>query len=221
MSTSATWTEKLAVIRARHAAATKGPWFWFGYLRSRSVGLHVRGATSVIEFSRWGTQGAQPLFSVEGILTDLPELVVPDTATGRGRVTDINHPDARFIAASWEDVRALLTRVDELEAQVAAPPAPATPVVWQYALRNDAGHWLADIILRSDGSLFALSDWGGYVYRWNATGSACFRSWLSRLTPDYIAEKTSLPFAEQVWPALVAALRAELAAEQQAQAVAS
>jgi hypothetical protein len=170
-----------------------------------------------MEFRRWGTQSAQPLFCTAGYLQELPEVVVPDTAPGRGRVTDINHPDARFIAASWADVAALLARVDELEAQLAQAAPASGPTVWQYHLRNGNDTWLADIVLRSDGTLFALSDWGGYVYRWNATGSACFRAWLSRLTPDYIAEKTSLPFAEQVWPALVLAIRAELAAEQQAQ----
>ncbi|CAM3640204.1 hypothetical protein G4177_06020 [Corallococcus sp. ZKHCc1 1396] len=102
---------RLEAIRARHAAASRGPWRWFGYLSNRGVGLEGPGIT-VMEFTRWGMSGAQPLFSVKGILHKLAELVVPDTAVGRGRVTDINHPDARFIAASWQDVQDLLGMVD-------------------------------------------------------------------------------------------------------------
>ncbi|MBZ4400387.1 hypothetical protein [Myxococcus sp. AS-1-15] len=210
------WAERLEAIRARHAAATRGPWRWFGYLRTREVGLHAPGMRSVMEFHRWGTQGAQPMFCTAGYLQELSEVVVPDTAAGRGRVTDINHPDARFIAASWADVAALLARVDELEAQLAQSAPAIGPTVWQYALRTANGGWLGDIVLRADGTLFALSDWGGFAYRWWATDGGCFRSWLTRLTPDYIADKLNLAFSEQVWPALVLAIRAELAAEQQA-----
>ncbi|WP_223643921.1 hypothetical protein [Corallococcus sp. EGB] len=44
--------DKLEAIRARHAAASRGPWRWFGYLRSHDVGLHAPGMTSVMEFRR-------------------------------------------------------------------------------------------------------------------------------------------------------------------------
>ncbi|NTX08275.1 hypothetical protein [Myxococcus sp. CA040A] len=221
-----TWPEKLAAIRTRHVATTKGPWFWFGYLGSNEVGLHGRGASSVMEFHRWGMQSAQPVFSVDGILHNMSELVVPDTSVGRGRVTDIANPDARFLAASWEDVRDLLARVDELEGKVAAQVAPSAPTVWQYVVRTEAGDWLADVVLRSDGSFFALSDWGGYGFRWTSTGSSCFRSWASRLDVGYVAGKLGVntakarvvdAFTAAVWPRLVLMLRAELAAEQQAQ----
>ncbi|MBZ4371447.1 hypothetical protein [Corallococcus sp. AS-1-6] len=111
---SGTDTEKLAAIRARHAAASRGPWRWFGYLRTREVSLEG-GRDTVMDFTRWGMSGAQPRWSVKGILEKLADLVVPDTTPGRGRVTDINHPDARFIAASWEDVRDLLGMVDALQ----------------------------------------------------------------------------------------------------------
>ncbi len=111
---SSDWKEKLAAIRERHAAASRGPWRWFGYLSNRDVGLEGGNGT-VMEFARWGLRGGQPLFATKGILYDLEKFVVPDTSPGRGRVTDINHPDARFIAASWQDVQDLLARVDELE----------------------------------------------------------------------------------------------------------
>lgn len=131
-----TWKEKLESIRARHAAASRGPWRWFGYLSNRDVGLEGSGGT-VMEFARWGLRGGQPLFSIKGILYDLVKFVVPDTTEGRGRVTDINHPDARFIASSWEDVRDLLARVDELEAESANYRADLLRVS-EVALRVDA-----------------------------------------------------------------------------------
>ncbi|QDF05045.1 hypothetical protein [Myxococcus xanthus] len=115
MSTPLT-EEKLAAIRERHAAASRGPWYWSGYTRGQQLGLHGPRMSSVMEFHRWGMQSAQPVFCVDGILRDVSELVVPDTNPHRGRITDINHPDARFIAASWEDVRDLLAHVATLEA---------------------------------------------------------------------------------------------------------
>lgn len=108
----------LESIRARHAAASRGPWKWFGYLSNHDVSLEGRGVT-VMDFVRWGMSGAQPRWSVKGFLEKLADLVVPDTAAGRGRVTDINHPDARFIAASWQDTKDLLGMVDALQARVA------------------------------------------------------------------------------------------------------
>ncbi|MFB1482239.1 hypothetical protein [Corallococcus sp. RDP092CA] len=116
--------DKLEAIRARHAAATKGPWMWFGYLRSHDVSLRVRRGDSVMEFKRWGMSGAQPQFCTRGLLYDASKLAVPDTTPGRGRVTDINHPDARFIAASWQDTKDLLGMVDALQARVAELTEP-------------------------------------------------------------------------------------------------
>lgn len=109
----------LDAIRARHAAASRGPWRWFGYMSNRDVSLEGRGVT-VMDFVRWGMSCAQPRWSVHGILEKLADLIVPDTAAGRGRVTDINHPDARFIASSWQDVKDLLVIVDGLRTQLGA-----------------------------------------------------------------------------------------------------
>lgn len=115
MSTPLT-EEKLAAIRERHAAASRGPWYWSGYTRGQQLGLHGPRMSSVMEFHRWGMQSAQPVFCVDGILRDVSELAAPDTNPQRGRITAINHPDARFIASSWEDVRDLLAHVATLEA---------------------------------------------------------------------------------------------------------
>ncbi|NVJ05259.1 hypothetical protein HUW63_08415 [Myxococcus sp. AM001] len=116
MSTPLT-EEKLATIRERHAAASRGPWYWSGYTRGQQLGLHGPRMSSVMEFWRWGMQSAQPVFCVDGILRDVSELTAPDTNPHRGRITAINHPDARFIASSWEDVRDLLAHITSITAR--------------------------------------------------------------------------------------------------------
>ncbi|QDE90163.1 hypothetical protein BHS06_15005 [Myxococcus xanthus] len=121
MSTPLT-EEKLSAIRERHTTASRGPWYWSGYTRGQQLGLHGPRMSSVMEFWRWGMQSAQPVFCVDGILRDVSELAAPDTNPQRGRITAINHPDARFIASSWEDVRDLLAHVAALESAVATPP---------------------------------------------------------------------------------------------------
>lgn len=118
MSTPLT-EEKLAAIRERHAAASRGPWYWSGYTRGQQLGLHGPRMSSVMEFWRWGMRSAQPVFCVDGILHGAAELAAPDTNPHRGRITDINHPDARFLAASWQDVRDLLAHVAALESAAA------------------------------------------------------------------------------------------------------
>ncbi|WAM28545.1 hypothetical protein [Myxococcus sp. NMCA1] len=114
MSTPLT-AEKLAAIRERHAAATKGPWRWFGWLSSADVVLQAADWEEVMSFAHMG-RWAQPCFTVESRARRLTDLVTPGAIAGSEPVTDINHPDARFIAASWEDVRDLLAHVATLEA---------------------------------------------------------------------------------------------------------
>lgn len=119
---------KMAAIRERHAAATRGPWYWFGYLGNHDVSLHGRpGMASVMEFRRWGMQGAQPMFCTRGILQTVEEVAAPDTTPGRGRVTGINHPDALFIASAWQDVADLMAMVDRLEQGLAVAINAADP----------------------------------------------------------------------------------------------
>ncbi|RKH01479.1 hypothetical protein D7X74_37810 [Corallococcus sp. CA047B] len=106
-------TTKLEAIRARHAASAEGPWKWFGYSPSKYIELCSRRDT-LMAFRRWGMSSAQPFFCTDGLLHRASDLAVPDTDPTRGRITDINHPDARFIAASWQDVKDLLGMVDAL-----------------------------------------------------------------------------------------------------------
>lgn len=118
-------------IRSRAAAATKGPWHWSGNPDSRQLALSTwisgAGRCNVMDFVRWGMQGARPRF-----MTDLwmhpvqdPDLVyeVDQTATSRNHPTvyradivGIRHPDAEFIARSRQDVDDLLAVIAGVEA---------------------------------------------------------------------------------------------------------
>ncbi|NVJ13161.1 hypothetical protein [Myxococcus sp. AM010] len=125
MSTPLT-EEKLEAIRARHAAATPGPWAWFGYLSrpgaSKNLNrLHLatvnRGRRYVMDFVRMGMRSAQPRFQPPGGFmvpaSDLAEYEVEY----RDDIKGIAHPDARFLAASWEDVRDLLAHITSITAR--------------------------------------------------------------------------------------------------------
>jgi hypothetical protein len=79
-----------------------------------------RGMMEVLGFRRWGMRGAQPVFTVDGLLHSAEELThgCDPTGGGRERITEIPHPDARFLAASWQDVADLLAEVDRLRAEI-------------------------------------------------------------------------------------------------------
>lgn len=116
--------EHLAEIRSRHAAATRGPWCWFGYATSYQIYLSGAGGDSVMEFRRWGMQRAQPLFAdARNVLRDVVDIMRPDTSPERKRITEIINPNAQAIAHSWSDVEALLSEVDRLRSALAAKEA--------------------------------------------------------------------------------------------------
>lgn len=122
---SPTWPETLDAIRARHSAATSGPWQWHGTApRPGSKGRRdiwlgtLGGPGHVLDFAPWGSGAAQPRFWGGSYHAPASELVVHRDERS-DEVAGIDNPDARFIAASWSDVQALLARVDELEAQLA------------------------------------------------------------------------------------------------------
>jgi hypothetical protein len=91
---------------------------WTGYHGSNQIHLSTRW-DSLMEFRRWGMRSAQPLFNTGGLLHKASDLAVPDSALERRRITDINHPIARFLASSWQDVSDLLDEVDRLRALLA------------------------------------------------------------------------------------------------------
>lgn len=55
----------LNAIRAREAAATPGPWQWYGNTDVRDIYLATRrwGRQYVMRFARYGMSGAQPVFA--------------------------------------------------------------------------------------------------------------------------------------------------------------
>lgn len=63
--------------------------------------------------------------------------------------------------------------------------------VWQYTLDYVNGEGWAIIILREDGFLSAVSDFGNYAYRWPNHGRSDFREFLLRAERDwdYFAKK--------------------------------
>lgn len=62
--------------------------------------------------------------------------------------------------------------------------------IYEYRLRTDKGHWLADVILRSDGFFSTVSDWGNYAFRWTHPGME-FRAFVAQLEgqDDYVCSK--------------------------------
>lgn len=116
-------------IRDRWEKATPGPWEWRGNVDSHRVWLggwtKGLGGTSVMDFVRWGMQGAQPRFIDENFMMNrastMPVFEVAPTATERsdcrvyrGDLIGIRHPDAVAIAAAPDDIAALLAEVDRL-----------------------------------------------------------------------------------------------------------
>jgi hypothetical protein len=85
---------------------TPGPWKWFGNLSTQEVYLATarHGRKFVMQFERWGMRGAQPSFQVrngagDGTMKPCKELAVREVPY-RGDIVEIDHPDARLIAAA-------------------------------------------------------------------------------------------------------------------------
>ena len=96
---------------------TPGPWKWFGNARCNEIYLATThsGRRYVMQFRRWGMQGAQPVFQpTQGMVDakDLLKFVVGDksvtgvdqakanTSVYRTDIRGIAAPDARLIAAA-------------------------------------------------------------------------------------------------------------------------
>lgn len=111
---------RLAAIAGRAAAATPGPWRWKGNKDANQIHLfRARGWGDVVmAFYRWGMQNAQPRFVEDGLI------VKPKWAMGPEHhpweIVGIDHPDARFIEHSREDIDFLLGEVGTLRAALAA-----------------------------------------------------------------------------------------------------
>jgi len=77
-------------------------------------------------FQRWGTQSAQPVFNIDGLLYAVAKgkggrsLLVTPTTHHPWEVRGIDHPDAIAIAAAPTDVAVLVAEVRRLRAVVGA-----------------------------------------------------------------------------------------------------
>ncbi len=58
-----------------------------------------------------------------------------------------------------------------------------------YTLYTEAGHWLGQIVLTSDGMFASVTDYGNLSYTWGRTGCDDFREFLISLNVEYFAGK--------------------------------
>lgn len=94
-----------------------------------------------------------------------------------------------------------------------------------YTLRTDGGHWLAQIVLTSDGMFAGVTDYGNLSYAWRAYGDD-FKKFMCEISPSYFATKLATGmayiayskkidkacerFANEVLPALQKILKEEM-----------
>lgn len=112
----------LDAIEARAAAATRGPWRWFGNVKTRQVYLATThsGRRFILQFWRWGTRDAQPVFQIDGRMVKLEEMAARGVVRvdHNREIVGVNHPDALFIERAREDVDALTTEVRQLRTRI-------------------------------------------------------------------------------------------------------
>lgn len=116
--------DEIAAIRARHEAATPGPYMWDVRPEVHSVDLKTVNAPGwhVLQARRWGMRGAQMWFRdlVRGVMVDMKDLLVAMPGREHHKwIRGIDHPDAIALEKSWEDRLALLAHADALAEKVA------------------------------------------------------------------------------------------------------
>lgn len=68
-----------------------------------------------------------------------------------------------------------------------------------YTLRTDSGHWLAQIVLTSDGMFAGVTDYGNLAYAWRSFGDSDFRKFMSSIDTGYFATKMYTGMAYMVF----------------------
>jgi hypothetical protein len=100
-----------------------------------------------------------------------------------------------------------------------------------YTLRDENGHWLAQIVLTSDGMFASVTDYGNLSYAWRSYGDKDFRKFICGINTDYFAtklytgmayilygkkcEQACKRFAEKILPPLQKMIKEELEAEKE------
>lgn len=121
----------IEAIRRRADAASPAPWAWRGNVDGKHFRLAAkvrRGEATVMDFVRYGMQGAAPRFNVSNLMDRADTLAVfavcpeakdrSDPRVYRGDILGFRHPDAEFIAHARQDIEDLLAYIAHLEAQV-------------------------------------------------------------------------------------------------------
>lgn len=62
------------------------------------------------------------------------------------------------------------------------------PTVWIYKLRDERGHWLARVVMTSDGYFSTVSDYGNYAFWWHAF-EGDFRAFFAQCDDGYVLGK--------------------------------
>jgi hypothetical protein len=110
--------DKLSEIKEREQKATKGPWKWDLNFKGKCLYLKscVRCGEYVMDFVRWGMNGATARFRSLGLMTRAFEFgsSIPGQEHNSSWLQTIEHPDAKFIEHAREDVSWLISEVEHL-----------------------------------------------------------------------------------------------------------
>jgi hypothetical protein len=146
--------QRLAEIEQRLDHATPGPWRWFGNVDTHTLYLATAkwGRQIVMDFRRWGMNGAQPEF-VDGRAWVPGDNGEPDFVSGgrivaaatrpvfeverdaisrqdprvyRGDLVGIRNGDAELLAHAGADLDWAIVRIKQLEEQLA--PFQSAPI---------------------------------------------------------------------------------------------
>lgn len=122
MTTKQTAPDLVAEVEALLAKATPGRWLWILNLKAKQVHLEAQDGPRqyVIDFVRWGTNGAQPRFQVDGLMQDAQDCaaIVEGREHHAAWYQTLDHPDANLIAAAPDLLRRLVDEVKRLRLQV-------------------------------------------------------------------------------------------------------